>query len=176
MAAATPMAACQRCSRSQVCVAAAGFLFLQRHVSIDRRTSAARHITESQIICYRRPQLRRHRFENYTKRDQSLDLLCQRLPELGGTPRGVGRLCIAFGGGSRCSTGFGYPPVSYLRHDISTGPPRYMDQGLLSWTRHILHRSGYVVQTYTVRKSVGAAAHRVDIPCIGTAAPMRHEI
>lgn len=87
-----------------------------------RYLSHALPLMDARCQAHRRRQLRRHRIENYMKRDQSLDLLCQRLLRLGGTPRGQGRVCIAFGDGSRCSTGFGYSPApqARLRHRLST--------------------------------------------------------
>ena len=79
-------------------------------------------LMDARCQAYQRPQIRRLRFENYMRRDQSLDLLCQRLIKLGGTPSGQGRVCIAFGDGSRCSTGFGHSPApqARLRHRLST--------------------------------------------------------
>jgi hypothetical protein len=59
---------------------------------------------------YRRRAIRRVRFENYMKRDKSLDILCNRLCSLGRGPRKLPAL-IAFGDGSHCSTGFGHPPA-----------------------------------------------------------------
>jgi hypothetical protein len=87
-----------------------------------RYLSHALPLMDAMCQAHRRPQLRRHRFENFMKRDQSLDLLCQRLVNLGGTPHGQGRVCVAFGDGSRCSTGFGYSPAPQagLRHRLST--------------------------------------------------------
>ena len=87
-----------------------------------RYLSHALPLMDARCQAHRRPQLRRHRFQNYMKRDRSLDLLCQRLVKLGGTPRGGGRVCVAFGDGSRCSTGFGYSPApqARLRQRLST--------------------------------------------------------
>ena len=87
-----------------------------------RYLSHALPLMDVRCQAHRRPQLRRHRFENYMRRDQSLDSLCQRLTALGGTPRGQGRICVAFGDGSRCSTGFGHSPApqARLRQRLST--------------------------------------------------------
>jgi hypothetical protein len=50
--------------------------------------------------------LRRVRFENFMKKDKSLDTLCNRLCSLGRGTRDQ-TVLIAFGDGSHCSTGFG---------------------------------------------------------------------
>ena len=58
--------------------------------------------------------LRRKRFMVYQRRDQSLDLLCQRIIKLS-CPDGSKQALVAFGDGTRVSTGFGYAPVPQKR-------------------------------------------------------------
>ncbi len=60
---------------------------------------------------YRRRAIRRVRFENFMKRDKSLDTLCNRLCALGRGTRDQ-TVLIAFGDGSHCSTGFGQQKAS----------------------------------------------------------------
>uniref|UniRef100_A0A6C0C0N8 Uncharacterized protein n=1 Tax=viral metagenome TaxID=1070528 RepID=A0A6C0C0N8_9ZZZZ len=49
------------------------------------------------------------------RRERSLDLSCQRLMKLGGAPLGQRRVFVAFGDGSRCSTGVGHSPAPQAR-------------------------------------------------------------
>ena len=63
---------------------------------------------------YRRRAICRMRFENYMRRDKSLDILCNRLCSLGQGSKDEPTL-IAFGDGSHCSTGFGHAPAPQRR-------------------------------------------------------------
>ncbi len=59
---------------------------------------------------YRRRAIRRVRFENFMKKDKSLDTLCNRLCSLGRGTR-EHTVLVAFGDGSHCSTGFCHAPA-----------------------------------------------------------------
>jgi hypothetical protein len=71
-------------------------------------------ILDVRAQAYRTRAIRRMRFENFMKRDKSLDLLCNRLCSLGRGSKDEPTL-IAFGDGSHCSTGFGHAPAPQRR-------------------------------------------------------------
>ena len=88
----------------------------------ERYLSFILPLVDVRAEAYRRRAVRRVRFENFMKRDKSLDTLCNRLCSLGRGTREQTTL-IAFGDGSHCSTppppggstGFGHAPAPMRR-------------------------------------------------------------
>ena len=80
----------------------------------ERYLSFILPLVDVRAEAYRRRAIRRVRFENFMKRDKSLDTLCNRLCSLGRGTREQTTL-VAFGDGSHCSTGFGHAPAPMRR-------------------------------------------------------------